>query len=258
MKPKPIAGVRDPLERSGKGLAISVRIDRKTYRSGSGEPIEALRDLAFDLPQGTFTALIGPSGCGKTTTLRILAGLDRDFEGDITPPLASKRIGYVFQEPRLLPWRTVEQNIRLALPPDRHGVDLGPLLAELGIADFRSRFPSELSLGMARRASLARAFAVKPEVLLLDEPFVSLDAATAERLRHLLLDLWRKDPMTVLLVTHNIREAVSLADRIVLLSPRPGRVDGTYDLPLQRDPGSVERIIGDLAARFPGAVQAVG
>ena len=258
MKPKPIAGVRDPLERSGRGGAISVRIDRKAYRSGSGEPIEAIRGLAFELPQNTFTALIGPSGCGKTTTLRILAGLDRDFEGEIAPTLATRRIGYVFQEPRLLPWRTVEQNIRLALPPDRHGVDLGPLLRELGIEDFRGRFPGELSLGMARRAGLARAFAVTPEVLLLDEPFVSLDAATAERLRRLLLDLWRMDPMTVLLVTHNVREAVSLADRIVLLSPRPGRVVGTCDLPAERDPAAVERIVADLARRFPGAVQAAG
>ena len=258
MKPKPIAGVRDPLERSGRGPAISVRIDRKHYRSGSGEPIEALRDLAFDLPQGTFTALIGPSGCGKTSTLRILACLDRDFEGEIAPPLGSTRIGYVFQEPRLLPWRTVEQNIRLALPPERRGIDLDPLLGELGIADFRSRFPGQLSLGMARRAGLARAFAVVPEVLLLDEPFVSLDAATAERLRGLLVAIWRKDPMTVLLVTHNIREAVSLADRVVLLSPRPGHVLGTDELPVARDPASVERIVADLAARYPGVVQAVG
>jgi NitT/TauT family transport system ATP-binding protein len=258
LKPKPIAGVRDPLERSGEGATISVRIDRKAYRPGSGAPIEALRDLAFDLPPGTFTALIGPSGCGKTTTLRILAGLDRDFEGAISPSLATRRIGYVFQEPRLLPWRTVEQNIRLALPPERQDVDLDPLLSELGIAEFRSRFPGELSLGMARRAGLARAFAVAPDVLLLDEPFVSLDAATAERLRHLLVALWRKDPMTVLLVTHNIREAVSLAERVVLLSPRPGQVVGTEILPALRDPAAVERIVADLAARYPGAIHAAG
>ena len=111
---------------------------------------------------------------------------------------------------------------------------------------------------MARRAGLARAFAVAPDVLLLDEPFVSLDAATAERLRHLLVALWRKDPMTVLLVTHNIREAVSLAERVVLLSPRPGQVVGTESLPALRDPAAVERIVADLAARYPGAIHAAG
>ncbi len=258
MKPKPIAGARAPLERGADSVGISVRIARKTYRSESGEPIEAIRGLDFDLPERTFTALIGPSGCGKTTTLRILSGLDRDYEGEISPAIGEKRIGYVFQEPRLLPWRTVEQNIRLALPPDRHGDDLGPLLGDLGIADFRHRFPGELSLGMARRAGLARAFAIAPEILLLDEPFVSLDVATAERLRALLVELWKKDPVTVLLVTHNVREAVALADRIVLLSPRPGSVVGTFEVPAVRDPASVDRIIADLAARFPGAVQAVG
>jgi len=258
LKPKPIAGAPAPLERGADGAGISVRIARKAYRSGSGEPIEAIRDLNIDLPENTFTALIGPSGCGKTTALRIISGLDRDFEGDITPPLGDRRIGYVFQEPRLLPWRTVEQNIRLALPPDRHGDDLGPLLSDLGIADFRHRFPGELSLGMARRASLARAFAIAPEVLLLDEPFVSLDGATAERLRALLVELWKKDPVTVLLVTHNIGEAVALADRIILLSPRPASVVGTFEVPAARDPASVDRIIADLAARFPDTVQAVG
>ena len=258
MKPKPIAGGRDLPESSGSGTTISVRIARKIYRAASGEPVEALRDLRFELPQGTFTALIGPSGCGKTTTLRILSGLDRDYEGGIEPALADNRIGYVFQEPWLLPWRSVEQNIRLAQPPDLRETDLGPLLTELGIEDVRHRYPGELSLGMARRAAIARAFAVRPELLLLDEPFVSLDGATAERLRRLLVDLWRKDPMTVLLVTHNIREAVSLADRIVLLSPRPGRAVGTYELPMARDPAAIDRIIADLAARFPGAVHAVG
>jgi NitT/TauT family transport system ATP-binding protein len=149
----------------------------------------------------------------------------------------------------------VEQNIRLALPPELADKDLTPLLDAVELTAFRHSYPSELSLGMARRAALVRAFSVEPEVLLLDEPFVSLDEPTANRLRDLLLDLWRRSPVTVLMVTHNVREAVRLADRLLVLSPRPTRVVGALDIPLPREERrgpALEAFLSDLAARFPG------
>src|SRR5262249_28101574 len=150
-------------------------------------------------------ALVGPSGCGKTTLLRIIAGLDHDYVGTLQLP-DHGRLGMVFQEPRLLPWRTVEQNVRLAAPEAREAV-LDGLFRTLGRAGHRPHFPGELSLGLARRVALARAFAVEPDLLLLDEPFVSLDAALAARLREELAELVSSRPVTTLLVTHDVEEA---------------------------------------------------
>jgi NitT/TauT family transport system ATP-binding protein len=234
---------------------FSVRVDEKSFGRAAGGEIAVIRDLAFDLAPGTFTCMLGPSGCGKTTTLRIVLGLDHDFRGAVSSGLRHARLAAVFQEPRLLPWRTVEQNIRLALPPELAEKDLTPLLDAVELTAFRHSYPSELSLGMARRAALVRAFSVEPEVLLLDEPFVSLDEPTANRLRDLLLDLWRSSPVTVLMVTHNVREAVRLADRLVLLSPRPTHVVGVLDIPLPRDERrgpALESFLSDLAVRFSG------
>ncbi|WP_245294070.1 ABC transporter ATP-binding protein [Methylobrevis pamukkalensis] len=232
-----------------------IHIERKTFRGADGTPVVAVEGLHLVLPPGSLTALIGPSGCGKTTTLRIVAGLDTDFEGRIVLP-PDPRIGFVFQEPRLLPWRTVEQNVRLVLDrPD--DADPGPLLESLGIADMRGRFPTELSLGLARRVSIARALVIRPDLLLLDEPSASLDEATAGRLRALILQVWSDYRPTTLLVTHNIREALTLADRLVLLAPRPGRVVGEVilDRPQpQRDDTWIEATRADLVRRFPGTV----
>ena len=232
----------------------SVRIDEKSFPLAAGGGIVVIRDLSFDLARQSFTCLIGPSGCGKTTTLRIMLGLDTEFKGDISASLRRDRIAPVFQEPRLLPWRTVEQNIRLALPPDLAEKDLDPILSEVELDGFRHSYPAELSLGMARRVALARAFSVEPAVLLLDEPFVSLDEATADRLRGLLSELWRSARVTVLMVTHNLREAVRLADRLVILSPRPAHLAAIVDVTLPRDDrrgAALDATLNDLAARFP-------
>jgi len=202
--------------------------------AADGRTVAVLRDVAFALQEHRFTCLIGPSGCGKTTTLRILLGLDDDYEGEVDAALRQARIAAVFQEPRLLPWRTVEENVRLALPKELHGKELSGLFEAVELSAFRDRYPSELSLGMARRAALVRAFAVEPDLLVMDEPFVSLDEATASRLRDLLLDLWRSNPVTVLMVTHNLREAVLLADRLVMLSARPAHVLGVFEIELPR------------------------
>jgi ABC-type nitrate/sulfonate/bicarbonate transport system ATPase subunit len=160
-----------------------------------------LSELTFSLRSGEVAGLVGPSGCGKTTLLRIVAGLDRDFDGNVAFP-AHGPLAMVFQEPRLLPWRTVEQNVRLAAPRAT-GASLEMLFQTLGLKAHRDHYPRELSLGLARRVALARAFAVEPDLLLLDEPFVSLDDALAARLREELAELVNRRPVTTLLVTHN-------------------------------------------------------
>src|SRR5437660_369324 len=207
------AGVRDRLD---------VNIKQKSFRAASGGKLQVLGELVFSLGSGEVAALVGPSGCGKTTLLRIVAGLDRDFLGNVALP-AHGTLAMVFQEPRLLPWRSVEQNVRLAAPQAGDG-ELATLFAALGLTAHRNHYPRELSLGLARRVALARAFAINPDLLLLDEPFVSLDHALAVRLRDELAELVTRRPVTTLLVTHDVGEAIGLADRLLLLSAGPARV----------------------------------
>jgi ABC-type nitrate/sulfonate/bicarbonate transport system ATPase subunit len=243
---------------NGAAAALRVEVRRKAFGPiGGAAARPVLRNLAFDCAPGSFTAITGPSGIGKTTLLNLVAGLDTDFEGHVERR-ATARIGYVFQEPRLLAWRTVEENVRLAMesarpPPDPSVLD--ELLAAAGLADARLVFPGRLSLGMARRASLVRAFAILPDLLLMDEPFVSLDERTAERLRELLrLLLWRR-PATVLFVTHDLREAIRLAGRLLVLNGSPAQL--VADLPIalsaeeRRDPAAVELASRGLAELVP-------
>lgn len=237
---------------------LEARITRKAFTSADGAQTQVLRDLHFRLEPGTFNCLIGPSGCGKTTTLRILLDLDKDFEGSVTMERSGARIAAVFQEPRLLPWRTVEQNIRLALPKGR-AVDLDTLLDVLGLQSMRSRYPAELSLGLERRVALARAFAIMPDFLFLDEPFVSLDEHTADRLRGLLLRLWQEQQASVLMVTHNVREAVQLADRLLLINGRPATIVGDEPVTLPRGERTGEklwRFVDELSREHPDTVLA--
>ncbi len=208
---------------------LNVHIKHKSYRAASGGRRRVLGELSIAVARGEVAAIVGPSGCGKTTLLRIIVGLDHDFEGTIRLP-AHGRLGAVFQESRLLPWRTVEENVRLAAPQASDAA-LSALFATLGLAEHRRHYPGELSLGLARRVALARAFAVEPELLVLDEPFVSLDAALAARLRAELVELVSRRPVTTLLVTHDIEEATGLADRVFLLSASPARV--LAEVPIQ-------------------------
>ena len=212
------------MSRDGDPARLEVRIVRKSVRSASGQSIDVLRDLAFALSAGQTGALIGPSGCGKSTLLRIIAGLDDAYDGAIDRRGLAP-IGMAFQEPRLLPWRSVEDNIRLAAP-QAGASEIAALFAALGLSEHAQHFPGELSLGLARRAALARAFAVRPALLLLDEPFVSLDAPLARQLRGDLCRLVESREMITLLVTHDVDEAIGLADRIFVLSARPARVIG--------------------------------
>jgi len=244
----PPAGAPGPLD---------VAIRDKVFTTIDGVRLAAIDAVAFTATPGSFTTLIGPSGCGKTTTLRIILGLDRDYTGHVRLPAADGRIAAVFQEPRLLPWRTVEQNVRLALPEALAGADLDALFETLGLAAMRGRYPGELSLGLARRAALARAFAIEPALLLLDEPFVSLDEATANRLRALLMEVWSARPTTALMVTHNLREAVELSDRIIFLTERPARVRGIHDIDTprsERDADWRDAAVRAIDARFPGVL----
>jgi sulfonate transport system ATP-binding protein len=202
-------------------MKLEVSVTQKVLRAASGTARIILRDLSFSLRQGEICALLGPSGCGKTTLLRLISGIDRNFEGRIDMPRPNK-IGMVFQEPRLLPWRTVAQN--LAVVGASSESDLLEIAAALRLTEHLDHFPGELSLGLARRVAIARAFAVKPDLLLLDEPFVSLDAALAARLREELLGLVLKRKATTLHVTHDVDEAIAIADRIIVLSAAPGHV----------------------------------
>ena len=220
--------------------ALLADIRQKRYvRSRGAQPHVALAGLSLRIEPGEIVALVGPSGCGKTTVLNIVAGLDRDFDGQVQrarrPDGAATRIGYVFQEPRLLPWRTVGENVELVLPPHRTEPLVTEVLKAVGLAEARELYPGQLSVGMRRRVAIARAFAIEPDLLLMDEPFVSLDHDAVEQLRELLLKLWQARPTTVLFVTHDLREALVLADRLVLLSAPPGHVVGHVPVSLGRE-----------------------
>jgi sulfonate transport system ATP-binding protein len=242
----------------GESAPFEIDIRRKEYRTSGEHTVEAVRNLRFSIGPHTFVSLIGPSGCGKTTTLRILLGLDTDFDGYVRPELSRFSVGVVFQEPRLLPWRTVEENVSLALRSYGTVGKLGPLFADLGLEAWRHRYPGELSLGMARRAALARALAIEPELLVLDEPFVSLDERGAADLRAILSCVATSRGTTVLLVTHNLREALELADRLILLSPRPASVLADIRLTTAREMRTddwIEEGRRDLARRFAAALE---
>ena len=234
---------------AGASGRLELHIKQKSYRAVAGGRLHVLGELSIALGKGEVAALVGPSGCGKTTLLRIITGLDRDFEGTVSLPVNCK-LGMVFQEPRLLPWRTVEENIRL-IAPQASAQSLKALFATLGLAEHRQHYPGALSLGQARRVALARAFAIEPDLLILDEPFVSLDAALADRLRGELTELVSRRPVTTLVVTHNIEEAIGLADRVFLLSSSPAHVLADVPIDHPRKPRSADEIAA-MANRIRG------
>jgi NitT/TauT family transport system ATP-binding protein len=229
---------------------LDLAIRAKRYARHDGPAVAVYDDFALTVPAGQFLAIAGPSGCGKTTLLNIAAGLDRDFDGHRRLGWlaggAAPAIGYMFQEPRLLPWRTVTENVRLAIDDRADAAEAAQAwLARVGLGEAGGLYPRQLSLGMARRAALARAFAVEPDLLLMDEPFASLDEATADDLRDLLRQIAERTGGTILFVTHNVEEAVRLADRIVMLDGQPARI--VRDVPVElspaarRDPAAVAR-----------------
>jgi NitT/TauT family transport system ATP-binding protein len=239
---------------AGGSALLEVKIEQKIFVTAAGERLDVIRDLNFTLRHGEVAAFVGPSGCGKTTMLRIIAGLDPDYCGQISRP-PSVRVGMVFEEPRLLPWRSVEDNVRLAMR-DVDEAKLSALFSVLELTEHRQHYPGELSLGLARRVALARAFAINPDVLILDEPLASLDKALAARLRDELIALVDSRPLTTLLVTHDVNDAARLGDRIFLLSARPMCVAAEILIPMPRKARTeleIEAIRSEVAQQMSGA-----
>ena len=210
------------------GRVLQLQLDQKSFRSVETQKTQTvLQNITLEIQDQEFVCLFGPSGCGKTTLLNLIAGVDSDFKGRLVFGSAQDKehqvqLGYVFQDPLLLPWMTVENNIRLVLPKSRQSSDLPwRYLDRMGVGHVRKAYPGELSLGMARRVSLARAFAVQPQLLLMDEPFVSLDQQNAEVLRELMMEVWLENRCAVLLVTHDMDEAIRFADRIIFFGNDP-------------------------------------
>lgn len=241
-------------------LTVSLRAKQFSI-NGSG--LAVLGPSEFEIEAGEFVSLLGPSGCGKTTLLRLLLGLDRDFHGDLQ--LAGKRIegpgldrGAVFQEPRLLPWMTVYDNIRFAIKS--HGDSAGRhdrvsrLIDTVGLRGFESAWPAQLSGGMAQRAALARALVNVPQLLLLDEPLGALDGITRMQMQSEILAVLARERTTTLLVTHDMDEAVFMSDRVLIMTPRPGRVLAELRIPLPRGRNRQDtefiRLRSELMRRF--------
>jgi len=239
------------------GTGIDVRIDDVIVRFGAPDGgVTALADCSLDVPAGSLTVIIGPNGCGKSTLLRLVAGLLAPSAGSVTvdgrvPRPGDGRVGLAFQQPRLVPWRSTLDNVALPLElagmvaPERRA-RATDALERVGLAGAARLRPSELSGGMAQRAALARALIADPAVLLLDEPFSALDALTRETFDAELQRLWMERPRTVILVTHSVSEAIAIADRVVVMTPRPGRVARIVDVGLPR-PRRTE-LLGDVRA----------
>ncbi len=216
---------------------LSIEIENKSFPEISGKvAFTAIENLHFAVENNEFVCIVGPSGCGKTTLLNIISGLDEQYVGSIKSDGTNSSIksSYVFQTPRLLPWRTVLENIQLANENENASLTkIEDLLQGLGLEKNLNSYPHHLSLGMQRRVALARAFCAQSDILLMDEPFVSLDQPTARKARALLLDLWIEQPRSVLFVTHDLNEAIELADRVLFLSESPTSIiaDISIDIP---------------------------
>ena len=270
-----MAGVNDDASAGGDGTAggpgaprspaaASVALDGvgKTYDAdGDGDPVRALDDVSFSVADGEFVCLVGPSGCGKTTLFRVVAGLTEATDGrvlldgtEVTAPTTD--MGVVFQEYHLFPWLTVAENVGFGLErsdrsPAEREARVDEMLELVGLTEFRDAYPKSLSGGMKQRVAIARALAVDPDLLLMDEPFGAVDAQTREMLQRELLDVWASTGKTVLFVTHDVAEAVTLADRVVVMAAEPGRVREVVDVDVERP-----RERGDAAfAEYVGRVR---
>ncbi len=248
---------------SGQAL-VHARGVGVTYKGA----IPALAEIDFDILPGQFVSIVGPSGCGKSTLLRLIAGLVRPTTGKLSVAgtrLAvegrkASRLSFVFQDATLLPWRSVRDNVRLPLelqqtPRQQRDIAVSQVLSLVGLSEFEFRYPNELSGGMRMRVSLARALVTEPELLLMDEPFGALDDITRQMLNEELTNLWTQRRWTGIFVTHNISEAVFLSERVLVMSPRPGRIVGDIRVPFAaprrhdlRSQSDFGRLIGEVSA----------
>ncbi len=229
------------------GNIVEIHNLTKVFNDGSNT-VTALENINLEIEEGNFVSIIGGSGCGKSTLLRIIGGLDNDYEGEVI--VDGKRVekpsrdkGFIFQDHRLLPWLTVKENIRFSLPESQKNNDglIRENLEIVELTEFENAYPSQLSGGMAQRVSIARALANKPKILLLDEPFGALDAITKIRLQEQLLKIWKKEKITMIIVTHDIDEAVYLGSNVIVMTPRPGKIKRIHNVnlgPSRRRTGS--------------------
>jgi NitT/TauT family transport system ATP-binding protein len=217
-------------------MVVNVDFSNVTKRFGPDDRgTLAIEDLSFSVAAGEFVSIVGPSGCGKSTLLRIAAGLVSPTSGEVLLSRSPVEVSMVFQDSRLLPWMTVEKNVSLPLRAKRsldaaRAERLAGLLELVGLEEFAAHLPHQLSGGMQQRVGIARALSTDPDLLLLDEPFGALDALTREALNLELMGVWERTRPTVLLVTHSISEAVLLSNRVIVMSARPGRVVGQFDV----------------------------
>jgi len=244
-----------------------LRISRVTKQfQVNGEPLHVLDALDLSVAPGEFLTIVGASGCGKSTLLRLIAGLDTGFEGDVI--LDGERVkqpsldrGLVFQEPRLFPWLTVVQNVELGLlnaglsktAKRRAALEHITLV---GLDGFQDAWPHQLSGGMAQRAAIARGLVNRPDVLLLDEPFGALDALNRARLQDELQRIWAAEGITMLLVTHDVEEAVYLGDRVVVMAPRPGRITASFEIDVPRPRDRASSVLADYRNAVMAALEA--
>jgi NitT/TauT family transport system ATP-binding protein len=238
-----------------KDVAVSLRNVSKVYDTG----VAAVGPLDLDIRKGEFVSLLGPSGCGKSTALRLIAGLNAPTSGNVSVAgrddqvHGSRSIGFVFQEPTLMPWTSVRENVRLPLklahvPAANASARVNDALAQVGLSEFANAYPRELSGGMKMRVSLARALVTKPDILLMDEPFAALDEITRFRLNNDLLAVWRNLGKTVIFVTHSVFESVYLSQRVIVMTPRPGRISTQFRIETAEPRGEDFRTSADYAA----------
>ena len=265
-KPEAALEPRDDTEIRIENLSVRFR-DRD-----GGEDIDALVNVNLTIRQGEFVSLVGPSGCGKTTLLRAIADLQKPSAGSITvrgqtprEVRLQKKFGIVFQSPVLYEWRTARRNVcmpmeLMGLPRPHRTATVTEMLELVGLNEFGRKYPGQLSGGMQQRVGIARALAINPEILLMDEPFSALDEFTKEKLNEDLLTIWNKTKKTIVFVTHNISEAVFLSDRVVVLSPHPGRVSAVIDIGIPRPRRLAVKdtpAFGALVAKVRGSFEGV-
>jgi len=223
-----------------------------------GTPRPVLKDINFQVGHNEIISIVGASGCGKSTLLRLIIGLDGDYRGSITRGVTDQtspaKIGMVFQDHRLYPWLTVEGNVELVFDKSDLSSSLKRervrhYLALVGLSDYAKAYPKQLSGGMAQRAAIARALAQEPDILLMDEPFGALDSILRMRLQDELLSIWEKNKVSIIIVTHDVEEALYLADRVLIMEPNPGRVRDVFDVGLPRPRDRSAPILADLKKR---------